>query len=260
MALVVMGKRIAQHRMPNPRKPRKLVKQPTPTTWSTAAEEQPPLHKQPLSHTSQMSTPSLHLPLAIRRDPLATAEEAQLIALTEADTSRLGCAYARVLMQRRDNDARARETTRGSDVDLGRGRGHAPRAQGRTSPDRNPPTAEHYTQVMAQIDAEHNPPTADAYARVIERDDNSQSRQTARWSGGGPGRSCGHAPRAQGRTPPERDPLPADTYAQTIVRVDNDNDQPHQTARWSGGSPSRGHGFAPQADTAGRTQPCKMAR
>jgi hypothetical protein len=51
MALVVMGKRIAQHHMPNPRKPWKLVKRLIPTTSSTATE---------------MSTPSLHLPLAIR--------------------------------------------------------------------------------------------------------------------------------------------------------------------------------------------------
>jgi hypothetical protein len=79
---------------------------------------------------------------------------------------------------------------------------------GRTSPDRNPPTAERYAQVMARIDVEY-PPTTDAYARVIEQDDDSQSRQTA---------------------------------------------------RWSGGSPSRGRGVAPQTDTADRTQPRETAR
>jgi hypothetical protein len=42
MALVVMGKRIAQHRVLNPRKPQKPVKRPTPTTSSTTAEERPP--------------------------------------------------------------------------------------------------------------------------------------------------------------------------------------------------------------------------
>jgi hypothetical protein len=65
MALVVMGKQIAQHCMLNSLKPPKLVKQLTPTTSSTTVEERPPLHQQPLSHTSQMSTPSLHLPLSI---------------------------------------------------------------------------------------------------------------------------------------------------------------------------------------------------
>jgi hypothetical protein len=43
MALVVMGKRIAQQRMPNLWKPPKPVKQLTPTTSSMAVEEQPPL-------------------------------------------------------------------------------------------------------------------------------------------------------------------------------------------------------------------------
>jgi hypothetical protein len=66
MALVVMGKQIAQQHMLNPWKPPKPVKQLTPTTLLTAAEEQPPLPQQPIDHTSQMSTPSLHLPLAIR--------------------------------------------------------------------------------------------------------------------------------------------------------------------------------------------------
>jgi hypothetical protein len=39
MALVVMGKRIAQHRMPNPWNPQKPVKRLTPTTSSTTVEE-----------------------------------------------------------------------------------------------------------------------------------------------------------------------------------------------------------------------------
>jgi hypothetical protein len=85
--------------------------------------------------------------------------------------------YTRALERMEDDDCRP-QTARWSGGGPGRGRGHAPRAQGRTSPDRNPPTAEHYAQVMARIDAEY-PPTTDAYARVIERDDDSQSRQTA---------------------------------------------------------------------------------
>jgi hypothetical protein len=92
-------------------------------------------------------------------------------------------------------------------------RGAAPRVQGWTSPDHNPPTAEHYTQVMAWIDVEY-PPTADAYARVIERDDDSQFPQTARWSGGGPGHGRRHAPRAQWRHSPT-----AEYHAHTIALI-----------------------------------------
>jgi hypothetical protein len=39
MALVVMGKQIAQHHVPNPPKPPKLVKRPTSTTSLMAVEE-----------------------------------------------------------------------------------------------------------------------------------------------------------------------------------------------------------------------------
>jgi hypothetical protein len=103
----------------------------------------------------------------------------------KAETPRLERAYARVLTQRRDNDAQARKPTRGSDVDLGHGQGHAPRVQERTSPER--PTAEAYAQVIAQMDAERNPPTAERYAQVMAQMDmeDTQLHKTARWSGSG---------------------------------------------------------------------------
>jgi hypothetical protein len=59
MALVVMGKQIAQQRVPNPRSKPK-PKKPTPTTSLTAAEERPP--------------PSLQPPPAIGWDPPTAAD------------------------------------------------------------------------------------------------------------------------------------------------------------------------------------------
>jgi hypothetical protein len=99
---------------------------------------------------------------------------------------------------------------------------------------------------------------AEYHARAIEQtDDEDDGPQTCRWSGGGPSRGRGHAPRAQGRHSPT-----AEYHARTIARLEatvnaytwvlergdndvDDNDQPRQTARWSGGGPSRGRGGAP---------------
>jgi hypothetical protein len=132
-----------------------------------------------------------HAPRAQERYSPTAEYHATTIAWLEATVD----TYTRAL-ERVEDDDNGPQTTRWSGSGPSRGRGHAPRAQGRTSPDRNPPTAERYSQVMAWIDIEY-PPTADAYAWAIERDDDSQSRQTTRWSGGGPGRSRGHgsAPR-----------------------------------------------------------------
>jgi hypothetical protein len=80
---------------------------------------------------------------------------------------------ARVLEQAEEDDD-GPQTARWSGGGPGHGQGHAPRAYGRTSPDRGPPTAERYAQVMARIDAEYP--------------------QTARRSGSGPSRGRGGSP------------------------------------------------------------------
>jgi hypothetical protein len=92
---------------------------------------------------------------------------------------------------------------------------------------------------------------AEAHSRSITLlDDNNDGPQTAQWSG----RGRGHAPQAQERDPPtaesyahtiSRLEATVDAYTRIIKRVDNNNDQPCQTARWSGGGPSRSHGHAP---------------
>jgi hypothetical protein len=131
-------------------------------------------------------------------------------------------------------------------------RGATTRAQGRTSPDRDPPTAKRYAQVMAWIDAEY-PPTAEACRRALGQAENDEDGpQTAWWSGGGPARSRGHVPRAQGCYSP-----PAEYHARTIARLEatvedytqaleqvEAEDYGTQTARWSGGGPSCGRGHA----------------
>jgi hypothetical protein len=142
---------------------------------------------------------------------------------------KLRCIYAQVLMQMSDNNARAHKTTRGSDVDLGCGRRHAPQVQERISPECDPPTANAY-----------------AIAMVWVYDNNSWPCQTFGGSGTSPSHSRGHAPRAQERTSPECDPLTANAYTQAIMRMDDNDDWPCQTARWSGLSPSHGHGFPPE--------------
>jgi hypothetical protein len=151
-------------------------------------------------------------------------------------------------------------------------------------------TVEYHARTIARLEA-----TIDNYTRALEQaEEDDDGPQTARWSGGGPSRGCGHASRTQEGTPPERkpppvddyvrelermeaegygpqtirwrdggpgrDPLPANAYARTVARVDDNSDQPRQTARWSGGGPSRRCRHAPRMDTAGRTQPHETAR
>jgi hypothetical protein len=157
-----------------------------------------------------------------------------------------------------DDDDQPCQTARWSGGGPSRGRGRAPQAQGRTSPDHNPPTTEHYAQVMARINTEY-PPNADAYAWVIERDDDSQPRQTTRWSGGSPGHGRGHASRAQELRPPERKPPPVNDYIQELEKMEAEGYGP-QTARWRGGGPRHRCGVAPRMDTTGRTLPHETAR
>jgi hypothetical protein len=89
-----------------------------------------------------------------------------------------------------DNDD-GPQTTRWSGVGPGRGRGHAPRAQGRHSP-----TAEYHACTIARLEA-----TIDNYTRAIEQmDDDDDRPQTARWSGGGPGRGRRVAPQTDSHT------------------------------------------------------------
>jgi hypothetical protein len=103
----------------------------------------------------------------------------------------------------------------------------------------DPLTAEYHTQAIARVD-------------VVD----SQSRQTARWSGVSPGRSHGHASRAQERTPPKCEPPPVDDYIQELEQMEAKGYGP-QTAS---GVPSCRHGVAPRTDTTGRTQPRETAR
>jgi hypothetical protein len=141
-----------------------------------------------------------HAPQAQERYSLTVEHYARTIARLEATVDD----YTQALKQAEEDDDRP-QTAQWSGGGPGRGRGHTPRAHGWTSPDCNPPTTKHYAQVMAWIDAEY-PPTANAYARVIEWDDDSQSRQTTRWSGGGPSCGRGVAPRTDttGRTQPHK--------------------------------------------------------
>jgi hypothetical protein len=135
MALVVMGKRITQQRVPNPRSKPK-PKKPTPITSSTAAEGRPP--------------PALHASPARARDPLTAADFA---------AGREAARVAALLTWPPDGipsfAPRTPPTPGAWDGEPAAHRkGAAPRVQGRTSPDRDPPTAERYSQVMARIDAE----------------------------------------------------------------------------------------------------------
>jgi hypothetical protein len=230
MALMVMGKRIAQQHVPNPqRKPK--PKRPTPTTSSMAAEGRP--------------TPSLPPP-AISRDPPTAADFA---------AGREAARVAALLTWPPD--------------------GIPPFAP------RTPPTpgawdgkpAAHRRGAAPQQPAGTTAQAAEARCQAIEQmEDNDYRPQTTRWSGSGPGRGRGHAPRAQERYSPTAEyhactiawlEAMVDAYTRVLERGDNDvddNDQPCQTARWSGGGPSRGHGLAPQTDTADHTQPRETAR
>jgi hypothetical protein len=108
---------------------------------------------------------------------------------------------------------------------------------------------------MAWIDAEY-PPTAEARRRALEQAENDEDGpQTAQWSGGGPARSRGHAPRAQGHNSPTveyhartiaRLEATIDDYTWALEQMEEDNVGP-QTARWSGSSPSRGRGHPSRA-------------
>jgi hypothetical protein len=131
----------------------------------------------------------------------------------------------------------------------------APRAQGRTSPDHNPPTAERYAQVMARIDTEY-PPTAEARCRAIKQAEVDDCEpQTARWSGGGPGRGRRQAPRVQGCHSPTAEyhactiarlEATVDDYTRALEQAEEVDNEP-QTARWSGSCPSRGRGHTSRA-------------
>jgi hypothetical protein len=76
---------------------------------------------------------------------------------------------------------------------------------------------------MAWMDADRNPPTAERYAQVMALMDmeDTQPCETARWSGSGPSRRHGAAPRT-------------DTADRT---------QPHKRARWSGVGPGCGREY-----------------
>jgi hypothetical protein len=141
MALVVMGKQIAQQRVLNPRRKPK-PKKPTPTTSSTTAEGQP--------------TPSFHPPTTA--DFAAAREAARVAALLTWPPDGIPSFSPRTPPTPGAWDGEPAAHRRGA----------IPRVQGRTSPDHNPPTAEHCAEVMARIDAEY-PPTAEARCQAIEQ-------------------------------------------------------------------------------------------
>jgi hypothetical protein len=106
-----------------------------------------------------------------------------------------------------------------------------------------------------------------ARCRAIKQMDSNNNRpQNARWSGVGPGRGRGHAPRAQGHHSPTAEyhgrtiaqlEATVDNYTQAIEQAEEDNDGP-QTTRWRGSSPGHRRGVAPRTDS--RTQPREMIR
>jgi hypothetical protein len=234
VALVVMGKRIAQQHVPNPRKPQKPVKRPTPSLHPPPAigRDHPTATdfaagREAAVLATRMTWPPNGIPLfAPRPSPTPSAWDGEPAAHRRGAVPQQPAAIMPMPMSTRHWAFQIAEDDR-------RGR------------KRDPPTVEVYARTITWRDTElaqtHQAATARYHARAIEQmDDEDDGPQTTRWSGGGPGRGRGHAPRAQGWTPPKHNPPPADAYAWTIVRVDDDEDQPHQTARWSGSGPNRG--------------------
>jgi hypothetical protein len=218
MALVVMGKRIAQQRVPNPRRAPKPAKRPAPTTKSTTA---PPT----------MSTSEGRPEPAGRNSPDYAGIHQFTIQLAEEVWPTPP--HLRHLMNRPPPHIRDRQTTRWSGD---------PRVQDRTPPGRTPPMT--HTQAN------------EARCRLIAQleDEDDRAREATRRSGVGPGRSRGHASQEQGRHSPT-----AEYHARTLEQMEAEDYGP-QTARWSGGGPSRGRGLAPRTDAADRTQPWETAR
>jgi hypothetical protein len=171
MALVVMGKRIAQQRVPNPQRAPKPAKRPTPTTKSMTA---PPT----MSTTADRPKPTG------RNSPDYADIHQFVVQLAEEVWPTPP--HLSHLTNRPPLHIWDRQTAR---------RSGDPRAQGRTSPERDPPTVEVYAHTIARLDAEiaqtRQAATARYHARAIEQTDDEDDRpQTCRWSGSGPG----HAP------------------------------------------------------------------
>jgi hypothetical protein len=141
---------------------------------------------------------------------------------------------------------------------------------------RTPPTpgawdgkpAAHRRRGSPQQPASPTAQAAEARRQALEQVDDDYGPQTARWSGGGPARSHRHAPQAQGRHSPTAEyhartiawlEATVDGYTRALKQVEAEDYGP-QTARWSGGGPSRGCRVAPRTDTAGCTQPRETAR
>jgi hypothetical protein len=170
-------------------------------------------------------TPSLHPPPAISRDPPTAADFA---------AGREAARMAALLMWPPDG------------IPL-----FAPRTPPAPGAWDGEPAA-HRRGAAPQQPAGTTAQAAKAHCQAIEQmDDDDDGPQTARWSGGGPGRDRGHAPQAQERYSPTAEyhahtiawlEATIDDYTQAIEQMDDDDPQPRQTTRWSGGSPGRGRG------------------
>jgi hypothetical protein len=151
-------------------------------------------------------------------------------------------------LEQAENDEDGPQTAWWSGSGPACGRGHAPRAQGRY-----PPTAESHARTIMRLEA-----TINDYTRALEQmEEDDDGPQTARWSGGGPSRGCGHPSRGT-RTPRMR--TPTSRRLHPGARADGSRRIRTQTARWRGGGPGRGCGIAPQTAIADRTHPRETAR
>jgi hypothetical protein len=256
MALVIMGRRIAQQRVPNPQRALKPPKQPTPSLHPPPAIGQDPPTAANFAAGREAARVAALLtwppdgipPFATRTPPTLGAWDGEPTAHERRATPQQPAKYHARAIEQTDNEDNGPRTCRWSGGGPSCGCGHAPQAQERYSP-----TAEYHVTTIARLEA-----MVDTYTRALERvEDDNCGPQTARWSGGSPSRGRGHAPRAQGWTSPDCNPPTTECYAQVMAWIDtesptadayvqvierDDDSQSRQTTRWSGSSPGRSCG------------------
>jgi hypothetical protein len=206
MALVVMGKRITQQRVPNPRRKPK-PKQPTPSLHPYPARGRDPPTAADFAAGREAARVAALLtwppdgipPFAPRTPPTPGAWDGEPAAHRRRAIPQQPAEYHARAIEQTDDEDDGPQTCRWSGGGPSRGRGHAPRAQKRYSP-----TAEYHATTIAWLEA-----TVDTYTRALERvEDDDGGPQTARWSGGGPSRGRGHAPERKGGHPLTATPQP----------------------------------------------------